>query len=701
MSTCGRLVLTLLVCVLFVPAASSADEELAYAYCLSAHTAIETKDFERARTRIAAALKTDSTCTQAILLRGKLAKAEGKDDEAHTHYLACAKALAAKPFLTRRDVAVRAELTKCILSEEHQKQLDELATKQAERWMTLARDLAGKGSQACAEAAAGTAWLLDPDAAETATVAEYAGDDHGWAPLVTAADFPQWRQLRGSWRLAKGVLSAHGAALLAAPPKLVTRDLRLEVSGDAKAMVRVDLGRFATSFHFAAKRVRVASCSPGAAYSADLKHKAWHTLALVHRRSGVEAMVDGRRVGLFRTQRAKGLVGLQAIGGKVAVRGLECRPPQAEPMEPDQPDWMRRMPRRARRTPPMAPTKPDDLIAVGRSLEAIVKLSRRRQPMIADILTFCSTLEARGLLRWAAEVCDAGIKRGFRGKLANRLTLHRAHLAHRLGDAQRALKLTQESKDKTESTLVLQGDACLRLNKKQEAVAAWQAALKLNPLRDDVVTRLVRAGAPTKVANAPLSLERAVDLLKPTVAVVSGTSGGGSGFFLTPDGVMLTNNHVIAGVTMPKVTAIFKDGDKETRETFPIGEVLATDRKRDLAVVRVAPRGRRFCPVRLAPGAIAKVGSKVLVVGSPGFGNIRLDYTVTQGIVSSGIRKFRSTRYVQTDAAINPGNSGGPVFDERGRVIGVATAGILYAQNLGFFVPQTIIRDYLKQEKLP
>ena len=55
---------------------------------------------------------------------------------------------------------------------------------------------------------------------------------------------------------------------------------------------------------------------------------------------------------------------------------------------------------------------------------------------------------------------------------------------------------------------------------------------------------------------------------------------------------------------------------------------------------------------------------------------------------------------MQTDAAINPGNSGGPVFDRAGRVVGIATAGILFAQNLGFFVPSTIIRDFLKREGL-
>jgi S1-C subfamily serine protease len=293
------------------------------------------------------------------------------------------------------------------------------------------------------------------------------------------------------------------------------------------------------------------------------------------------------------------------------------------------------------------------------------------------------------------------MKRGFIGELALKLALHRAHLAFALGDAALAAKLARESKDDSESTLLLVGDALERLGKKDEAVATWQAALKLNPLRDDVVARLKGAGVAAEPATAALSLERAVDLLKPTVVVISGAVGGGSGFFLTPDGVLLTNNHVIANVPVPKATAIFLVGGQEKRETFPIGDVVATDPGIDLAVVRVAPRGRRFCPVRLSQGEMPKIGSKVMVVGSPGFGDLRLDYTVTQGIVSSALRTLQGVSYIQTDAAINPGNSGGPVFNERGEVVGVATAGILFAQNVGFFVPATLIRDYLKREGLP
>ena len=676
-----------------------ADAEYAHALCLSARTAIEQKQFDRARERLKLALATDKGCTQALLLRGDLARAEGKAEEAKKLYLACAKALAAKPYLTRRDVAVRDELASRLLEEADQKAIDGLADKQTRRWLELARRLASGGSRAAGEAAGGMAALLAPELGGDAMVAEYAADRQGWTPLL--AKFAEWRQLRGKWALARGVLSVQGdEALLAAPKGSSFRDVRFEIRGSGQALGRLDLGRFSVRVDFATKRAVAACCSPGGAYRQKLKDAEWHVVALVHRRVGVEVLLDGARMGVFREQRAEGMVGVQLLG-KAEVRNLQTRAPQAEPEKPERPEWERRFP--GREPPkPVIPTRPDELIAAGRSVEAIVKLLGRKQPVVADVLSLCSALEARGMRRWAAEVCDAGIQRGVVGELALKLKLHRAHLAYALGDATLALKLAQESKDDTTSTRALVGDALARLNRKADALKAWQAALSQDPLRDDIVARLKKAGSAATPRRDVLSIAKAASLLKPTVVIISGLPGtGGSGFFLTADGVMLTNHHVIAGVELPKVTAIFVSGDREERETLPVHDVLAADASLDLAAVRVMPRGRRFTPVRFLAGAIPKVGSKVMVIGSPGFGDIRLDYTVTQGIVSSGLRTLHGARYVQTDAAINPGNSGGPVYNDRGEVVGVATAGFLYAQNVGFFVPHTLIGDYLKREALP
>ena len=700
MGSSARWLWPLAVAVAGTVAAAWADAELGHIYCLSARGALQAKDFGRAREQIKNAQTEDPGSVEVLLLLGDLAKAQGKADEASTHYAACVKALGAKRLWTRRDLAVRQELADRLLADDDRKAVAELARKQAERLLAAARQAAREGSLACAEAASEMAAALDPRATPETAVHEYASDQHGWSPLLTEAAFKEWRQLRGQWQLAKGDLACPGGeGLLAAPPESSVRDLQFSVRGGKGARVRVDLGRFAVHVDFAAGRVRVAACSPGAAFGAPLGPQPWHAVALVHRSAGLEAVVDGARVGLFYHQKAEGLVGVQITGEGAALKDLGSRPPQAEPEEPEALDddgepW------RGRRPPVPAPATPDDLIASGRSLEAVAAILEKRELLIPDTLALSSVLEQRGLDRWAAEVCDACLKRGFLGDLVRTVALQRAHLAYRLGDAEAAVKLAREAKDESESTLVLLGDALKKQNQGAEAVAAWRKALALNPLRDDVVARLKAGGEPAERASNTLAPEKAVELLKPTVVVITGAFSGGSGFFLTADGVMLTNNHVIADVPAPKVTAIFREGAAEKSETLPIVDVLATDPTLDLAVVRVAPRGRRFTPVRLAEGPIPKLGSRVLVIGSPGFGDIRLDYTVTQGIVSSGLRTLHGARYVQTDAAINPGNSGGPVFNERGEVIGIATAGILFAQNVGFFVPTTLVRDYLKREGL-
>ena len=354
---------------------------------------------------------------------------------------------------------------------------------------------------------------------------------------------------------------------------------------------------------------------------------------------------------------------------------------------PKTPPWMQ---------PPSATaTGPDSLVSCGRSLEAVMTLLEQRDPNIADTLRLSSALEQRGLDAWAAEVCDAGLKRDHGSDEGQKLALHRAHLAWRLGDPEEALNLVQRAKDTSESTLVLQGDAYGRLRRGSLAVGAWRNVLQLNPLRDDVVDRLKAVRAAAKRHDGALELKKAVDLVKPTVAVITGAGGCGSGFFLTPDGLLVTNLHVTVKALEPKVTAIFPDEGAETRETFPVAGVLAADMKLDLAVVRVVPRGRRFRPLRLAQGDIPDLGSRIFVIGSP----LGLDYTVTQGIVSSGLREFpNGARLVQTDATFEPGVSGGPICNYNGEVIGVA-AGVM--GKIGFFIPTTAIHDFLKREGLP
>lgn len=138
----------------------------------------------------------------------------------------------------------------------------------------------------------------------------------------------------------------------------------------------------------------------------------------------------------------------------------------------------------------------------------------------------------------------------------------------------------------------------------------------------------------------------------------------GSGFFISEDGTLVTNNHVIEGAE--QITVHLSDG-RELR-----AEIIGADVPTDLAVLRVQGGGR-FPYVSLDPNANPRVGDWVVAVGNP-FG---LDGTATAGIISAtGRRDFGSSYvdFLQIDAPINRGNSGGPTFDLRGRVIGVNSA---------------------------
>ena len=160
--------------------------------------------------------------------------------------------------------------------------------------------------------------------------------------------------------------------------------------------------------------------------------------------------------------------------------------------------------------------------------------------------------------------------------------------------------------------------------------------------------------------------------------------GAGSGFVLTPDGVIVTNNHVVDGATT--ITVTLADGRK-----LP-ARVLGRDSTADLAVVKIDATG--LPAVKIGRSDALVVGDSVVAIGNA----LALDGgpTVTQGIVSAldrtisageqgGGANSETLRHVlQTDAAINPGNSGGPLLNAAGEVVGINTAVAGDAQNIGF-----------------
>jgi serine protease Do len=159
----------------------------------------------------------------------------------------------------------------------------------------------------------------------------------------------------------------------------------------------------------------------------------------------------------------------------------------------------------------------------------------------------------------------------------------------------------------------------------------------------------------------------------------------GSGFLISADGYVVTNNHVVSpartGATVDQITVILPD-----RREFE-AELVGRDATSDLAVLKI--KGTNLPFVRFAQGDPVRVGDWVVAIGNP-FG---LGGTVTAGIVSALHRNLNSgvyDRYIQTDASINMGNSGGPMFDLNGNVVGINTALISPTGGnvgIGFAIP--------------
>ncbi len=163
----------------------------------------------------------------------------------------------------------------------------------------------------------------------------------------------------------------------------------------------------------------------------------------------------------------------------------------------------------------------------------------------------------------------------------------------------------------------------------------------------------------------------------------------GSGFVISADGYIVTNNHVVENTTDIQVT--FTDG------TTMEAELLASDKETDLALLKVNTN-KELAFVKFGDSDTAEVGNWVMAIGNP-FG---LGGTVTAGIVSARGRMLagRYDNYIQTDASINRGNSGGPLFDLDGNVIGVNSAIISPSGGsigLGFAIPSNLANNIISQ----
>ncbi len=164
----------------------------------------------------------------------------------------------------------------------------------------------------------------------------------------------------------------------------------------------------------------------------------------------------------------------------------------------------------------------------------------------------------------------------------------------------------------------------------------------------------------------------------------------GSGFIIKADGIVVTNNHVIAGAD----DILVRVGDKEYK-----ANVIGADPYMDIAVLKIETKDS-FKPVSFGDSDLARVGDWAVAIGNP-FG---LGGTVTAGIISARNRDINLTRYddfIQTDASINQGNSGGPLFNLKGEVIGINTAIIAPGQSgsigIGFAIPANAASNVINQ----
>lgn len=186
------------------------------------------------------------------------------------------------------------------------------------------------------------------------------------------------------------------------------------------------------------------------------------------------------------------------------------------------------------------------------------------------------------------------------------------------------------------------------------------------------------SGETTPVSiKAPTGLGATLSTARNATVTVFAGPGHGSGFLISPDGYVLTNEHVVREARF--VTVRLANG----REV--VGDVVRTNSARDVALLKL--REQNLPALTMVPNFQPPVGTDVYAIGTPR--REALDMTMTKGIISA-YRDDQGQKFIQSDVQIHPGNSGGPLISSDGRVIGIAVQGLMLggaSQNLNFFVP--------------
>jgi len=205
-------------------------------------------------------------------------------------------------------------------------------------------------------------------------------------------------------------------------------------------------------------------------------------------------------------------------------------------------------------------------------------------------------------------------------------------------------------------------------------------------------------GGGTKTVAQPepakkLTTKELVNQSKPSIVAImttfaDGRKASGTGFFISTDGRIATNLHVVHGGAKVQVKVL--DGS-----VFDVKTIHATDRDRDLAIIGIQSAAKQPT-LRLADSDQVSAGERVVAIGNPlGI----LEYTVSDGLISSVRKVSPKLTVLQISAPISRGSSGGPLFNVDGQVIGVATMIANRGQNLNFGVPSNYLRRLMQNEK--
>ena len=171
----------------------------------------------------------------------------------------------------------------------------------------------------------------------------------------------------------------------------------------------------------------------------------------------------------------------------------------------------------------------------------------------------------------------------------------------------------------------------------------------------------------------------------PSVVFIKTDSGAGTGFLVSSDGLIATSYHVIDGAKSVGVKTLAGD-------IYDDVFLIAKDERKDIALLKI--NGFDLKSLELGNSNVVSPGDKVIVLGNP-LGSERLQASVTDGIVS-GVRDLdEGFKVIQISAPISPGNSGGPIFDEGGKVIGIAAFKLTRGENLNFAIPINYLRGML------